>query len=899
MNKNFSKVIAATIATSAIVAPISSVSAAESTQTIQSGFYYAGANGEAGKYFTTTEFQNLDPQEKLNYVKNSDKLVVYLSGLGVAKISEVMTSGTAAKAFEANGSLNTKTPEKYFTGEFKGTDGKTVVVGEATPPVTGEVKVESVSAINAKQVQVTFNTPVDKDSVIAKTTSGGETAGTLVNGVFAFSTLDSKAITADSAKGELSTDGKTLTITASGTEVFEGRYDVTIDGAKDKDGKAVAKYEMKNQTFAKDTVAPTVSSTERVSSNKVKVKFSEPVVFSAGALTAKYADSTVAPALTTGDVTVGSTDIASVTSANSAPVSEITLNLNANVKENKDIVVTLNGVADTAGNLLNPQPATLTVTKLALDAVEPTISTVAQTGAKTFSIKFNKDLDGTTLAASDVTVGGTQAASMKKISASEYEFTMAANLDGLQTVTVAANKAVDLAGQKNTAALSKLVQFKVDAVAPKATAKLVKDKNNKEVIELTFDKDVTVGQVTVAGKQVKDYVTTDGISVTPTAVYADGTGANKKVVHIPLSASALAVEGAAYDVIVSSANVKSDAGKAMDDVKVQFTRGKDGQPENVNTHVVSNVVVAQGGDNNTVTATFTIPSGTALDGATATNVANYVIAGAEVESVSLATPSNATTQVATLKLKEGSNTFTGVRNITVKNVKVAGSTKVMEPKTITNVSLKENVRPTVAKSEVTAITVGSAQVPAVPATAAVTGTNAVKVTGTASDATTTTTAATGYKVVNNAGTLELQKADDNSVVNSNLATTQTFVQGAVTFTIAGAAAGDTFTVATKANEPIVPAVAAKTEITLTFSEAVTKSGAAVDFELFIGGEKSTATVATTAATGKTQLTLTANKALTAEDFAKGVQLKAVSTLDIADVVGNKLKLDGPINLTLN
>lgn len=744
-----------------------------------------------------------------------------------------------------------------------------------------ELKVETVKAINAKQVAVTFNKAIDKDSVIEAT---GANAGTLVDGVFVFNTLDSKTITANSAKGSLSEDGKTLTITAQTTEVFEGRYDVTIDGAKDKDGNAVEKYEVKNLDLGKDTTAPAITGTEQISSNKVKVKFSEPV--QGGTITAKYADGTAIATSASFSITLtaGATEVV-------ADLSHVDINVN------KDIVVTFNGVQDMAGNLISPQPATATIVKLPVDGVEPTVSTITQTGAKKFTIKFNKDLDGN-LVAADVTVGGVATSAVKKVSASEYEFTTTANLKGLQTVTVAANKAVDLAGQKNTNALSKVVTFTEDTVAPKAIAQLTTDKNNKQVIELTFDKDVTAGAVTVAGKQVKDYVTTSGISATPTAVYADGTGNNKKVLHIPL-ATPLNVEGAEYDLTISSANVQSDAGKNMDDVKVQFTRGKDGQAENVNTHVVSNVVVAQGADNNTVTATFTIPTGTSLDGATATNIANYVIDGAVVESVTLAAASG-TSQVATLKLKEGSNTFTGVRNITVKNIKVAGSTKVMEPKTITDKSLNENVRPTITKSEVTDITLGSAGSSAVNANiSSVTADNGN--TGLTSNPTVT------FSGSYNSGSTDKPAVNGVEFVydgtNSVWTTTTTNVSVSdFTITPAGVETvqdGDKVTFDVSEYKAAVSPVTASSEITLTFSEAVTKAAAAVDFELFIGGEKSTATVATTAATDKTTLTVKIGKALTAEDFAKGVELKAASTLDIKDQVGNLLKVDGPIALTLN
>lgn len=535
-----------------------------------------------------------------------------------------------------------------------------------------KLAVVSVSAINATQVEVKFNAKVDKTTAI-------------VNGNYTATPLDGQTATVASAA--LKEDGKTVVVTFN--QPLAKRYQFKVANVKlASDLNVTVSYD-DIVTFKADTTAPTAT-VERVSTNAFKIKFSEPMKASAGNASVKYADGTAVTGLT---VTIPS-----------STYTEIAVNLSAStITANKNIEVTLNGVADMAGNLINPQPAKLTVVKLPDDAIEPTITSVTQTGAKTFSIKFNKDLDGN-IAAADVTVGGTAATgTVKKISASEYEFTMAANLDGLQTVTVAATKAVDLAGQKNANALTKLVTFKEDTKAPKATAKLV-NVNNKEYIQLTFDNNVTAGNVTVAGSQVKDYVTTTGISETVAAVYADGTGTNKKVINIPLTAVALAVEDAVYDLTVSSTAVKSDAGVDMDNVKVQFTRGKDG--ETANSNIVTGVTVAQGSTPDEVKVTFTMPEGAKLDGATATNKSNYEIAGAQVDSVNLAAPThtggNPSTQVATVKLVKNSNTFTGTRNITVKNVKVDGSTKVMNSFTENTVSLKENVRPTITKAELTA-----------------------------------------------------------------------------------------------------------------------------------------------------------------------------------------------------
>lgn len=841
MKKGFKAVTAAALAISALT-PVAAFAA---ENTVENGVY------------TTTNFYSLDAFKKLSGTAKAAALTS--EGAVIVVAGKVYTGANVLSLNDTQLDASAVTVDAYNAA-----NGNQLVSGQPIGGTqTGELKVASVSAINATQVEVKFSQKVNKNS--AQT-----------HAKYTVSGLDGQSATAATG-AVLKSDGKTVVVKFDNP--LAKRYQFKVNSVQSADNANITTSYDEVVTFAADTAAPVITGTERISSNQVKIKFSEPVT--GGTISAKYADGTAItglPALTV------------------SGVDELTVNLaDPRIDENKDIVVTLNGVADLAGNLLSPQPATVTIVKLPVDGIEPAISTVAQTGAKTFTIKFNKDLDGTTLAAANVAVGGTPATSIKKISADEYEFTMGANLDGLQTVTVAAGKAKDLAGQTNTATLSKLVQFKEDTVAPKATAKVVTNKNNQQVIELTFDKDVTEGNVTVAGSKVKNYVTTTGISETVRAEYADAE--NEKVLHVPLT-GALADDGAAYDVTISSTAVVSDSGVKMDNVKAQFTREKDGQPDNTNTHVVSNVGVAQGGDNNTVLVTFTIPSGTNLDGETATNKANYVIAGAEVESVSLAAPSNATTQVATVKLKEGSNTFTGVRNITVKNVKVTGSTKVMDPKTITNVSLNENVRPTVTKAEVSAITVGSVGSPADPAV-----TDNVIFTNAAPGGADAGTVA--VKSTYNAGNTD-KPAVDNVEFEYDTGAWKSNTPGVnvsdftINVTNGTVAQGDKVTFDLSAYTAAAAPVAASSEVVLTFSENVVP-GSNPDFELFIGGDKVTATVATSAIVGKpNQLKVEINKALTAEDFNKGVQLKAASTLDIADTpAGNKLKLDGPINLTLN
>ncbi|MDQ0412175.1 hypothetical protein [Mesobacillus stamsii] len=94
-----------------------------------------------------------------------------------------------------------------------------------------------------------------------------------------------------------------------------------------------------------------------------------------------------------------------------------------------------------------------------------------------------------------------------------------------------------------------------------------------------------------------------------------------------------------------------------------------------------------------------------------------------------------------------------------------------------------------------------------------------------------------------------------------------------------------------------------TVITLTASEAVALGGSdTADFKLFIDGVEVTTgitSIATTVGSSSDKIVVTiAGKALSATDFSKGVQLRAKTTLDIADSVGNLLNVGTGLDVRL-
>ncbi|AGT33502.1 hypothetical protein M493_16440 [Geobacillus genomosp. 3] len=604
------------------------------------------------------------------------------------------------KALYDNGVTSGKTPtsfgayENITRGDFARFVFKAANVNVAPAVV-------SVSAINAKELVVKFNKAIDKSTVIE---ASGITAGTLVDGAITVSSLDNHPVTINNAVATLSADGKTLTLQAANAEVFEGRYDVNITkGAiKTTDGKDVEGY--KDTIKAEDTVAPSILGTTRVTSTQVKINFSEPInetdMPGTGTLlnkvSFKYAD--------------GTSVNGSITYTLSSDKKSLTVNLSdSNITAGKDIVATFVGVKDFAGNIITPNPATVTIQKGQKDGVAPTVVDLKAVNNKTVEVKFSEEL----AVAPTVNITGnpgTITVTQDSTDKTKYIVKTTNALTGLQTVTVAAGY-TDLSGEQG-AAYTKVVNFDVDTVAPKlVSATVKKGTDNAEYLELTFDEEVsvlpTLANISVSGTKYKDYVTSSfTATVVANKLVVDTT--DKKVARIKL-ADLLAsddVEGAVYDLTLTGKDATSANVAIVEDVsgndgatsvKATFTRGKDGvAPSNtkatIDTSVGTNGIAVV--DNNTLTVAFNQE----LDGATATNVNNYKIDGAVVEKAIL-NPVSGGKQTVTLKLKAGSNIFTGERNVVISGVKAKNGLVMDEYKTTEN--LKENVAPTITKAQLT------------------------------------------------------------------------------------------------------------------------------------------------------------------------------------------------------
>jgi hypothetical protein len=618
---------------------------------------------------------------------------------------EVVTEEQATAAKEAIAAAN------------KAIEATEAVIAKAEEAAK-DLTVESVKAINATQVEVKFTKAVDKATAINKNN-------------YVLTPLDGQTTTVDTVV--LSEDEKTVVLTM--TNAVEKRFQVKVANVLEKDSTTeTVKAFDEVITFVADTTAPTVVSSTQVDANKFEIKFSEPIT----------TDGTFVFTNSKGE------EITLPAVSYSTDATTVTVDLTS-VKVDEKVTVTIKNVKDKANNLINPQPTTIELVKKELAAFEPTISSVTQTGAKTFNIKFSEAVVLDTTTPATITLDPVNTATkLEKVSDTEYKVTVTNNLTGLATVKIAADKVVSKFAQTagdSTKSLTKLVTFTADKVAPKATAKLVTNKSGKQVIELTFDKDVKLANtttantasVTVSGSQVKDYVTTSGITATETATYADGKGENKKVVQVSLNSAALKVEGAAYTLVLKSSEITSDADVAMVDVDAKFTGAVDGNAPVESNKDVATVKAVTVQDNDTLIVEFDQE----IDKASASNVANYSVTGTSVESAQILASN---TKQVVLKIKKNSLTDSFERTVTVENVKALNSAVTMK-KFTKLVDLKENVRPTVVSAEIT----GAKEITLTFTETVTSNTDAFLVTAgtTALKATTATTAGKTVKITTN------------------------------------------------------------------------------------------------------------------------------------------------------
>lgn len=571
---------------------------------------------------------------------------------------------TAVENGVINGKGSLLAPQDKISREEFATMVKRTIdaVQEVTPAV------EAVKGLNAKELEVKFNTAVDaKDAAI--------TTKYAVEGV---------AIT----NAVVSEDGMTVILTTD-KEVKLTNGKVTVKPIKTKaDAKVLTEEFNKLITFA-DTTPVSVNSVEAKGTTAV-ITFDEPVQ-------------------SEGTISLNGTELSKDRYTLTGKKLTIT-GLTAEQSYKVDIV----GATDFANNIANPIAVNFTVLKADVDNSKPTVSTAVNGTEITFDfseelMKQNLNADAETKEYAKVTVGSTvfylTDADIKDTE-DKTVFTIDAK-SALGTATFI-NTNIKVEGQKDLAGNAGDA-FEFNAILSKdltpatlvstATKMLVADDVNAttdvDALYLTFSEPVKVeGKLTVK--------TQNGIAYTTgkeTAVKADAgfdvddngkiEGAEKNTVKVDIDLDS----NSTYTFELSAKAVTDLAGNVTaDTVTFNVTTGVfEATPETPTDSLVFGATPVVVTDNNVFTVEY------AKDvTATATNAANYTLGGKELPAGTQLQFVDGTKKVR-FTLPEGSITANGNYVLEASNVVDTKGNTLKGGKVTAQVALKENIVPVATK----------------------------------------------------------------------------------------------------------------------------------------------------------------------------------------------------------
>ncbi|MGX8178979.1 Ig-like domain-containing protein [Exiguobacterium artemiae] len=517
-----------------------------------------------------------------------------------------------------------------------GTHAFAVKVGEVVSPAKDFVieapMVKEVKAINAKEVTVTFNKAIDAATVLG---TSNEVANISFTGVGA-------APSPGTLTGKLSTDGKTLTISAQAK--FNGSYAIaTTEAIKTAAGATVGKFE--KVVSLVDEVRPTVSSPEYLANGKATFTFSEPIdVLDSAALANAIKLTDASGASFTPDVTLA------------ADKKSFVLDLTAgSFTAGKSYSVAISSLVDYAGNLMTPNPAMFTVVKKSVDEIKPMVESISSKQAGYVVVNFSEKV---TADAGNVvaTVGGVTADLDTNASLDESGRVLtvrSSTFNGIKDITVAAGYS-DVAGNTGDAKTS-LVNFPVDTVNPTVASKEVKIINNQLYLVVTFSEDVTVQNATptITGSYITDSGVEKPVNLSTTASAVTGS---KNQVKILINSQ----EKGKYNVSLPADLVRDVVANPNDVTAVNYTVGTS-TSETVKPTVTIGNVIQSPTNNNEITVEFSEPVG-----ASALNLNNYLVEGSVVAEKVVFT--SETKNIVKLTLKEGAIKKSGTYNFTIKEV---------------------------------------------------------------------------------------------------------------------------------------------------------------------------------------------------------------------------------------
>ncbi|MFS8350410.1 S-layer protein [Bacillus cereus] len=484
-----------------------------------------------------------------------------------------------------------------------------------------EAKVESIKAINAREIEVKLGATVKEEDV--------------KNAKFTIS----QGGTPVAVPAKIGEDKKSVILTLEDADMLKNNnaYVVTVEKLKTAEGKEIPKA--LEVIFFNDEVAPTVSTVSTLE-GKLKVVFSEKLNATKGATV-----------VVNGQKVEGKVENNTFTSNNAL-----------NLENGKEFSIIVTGATDLVNNTMEMYEGKATY-KVEKDVTAPEVKDVKvkelAKGNATLEVTFSEEMTNANLGA--VTVKKGKETLVATISADAQDKTKAVVevKDALKANETATNLTVELVGYKDVAnnvgqKVSKEVKVTKDVVAPNFV-KAVAEKEQSVAATFTFDKEVNV-ETTTFDKKVVRIINQDTSEDVTEQVTAAVVKDNKKAITLTFPAAGNYKVAASKGFIQDTAGNNSAAFTA--DVKVD--KKKDEEVVNVDKVAPKVTSATFNKAENTLVVKFdkVVKGGQGAE--SAANVSNYTLAGAKLPEGTLITLSGDT---ATIELPK---TFTFEKSETVK-----------------------------------------------------------------------------------------------------------------------------------------------------------------------------------------------------------------------------------------
>jgi hypothetical protein len=527
---------------------------------------------------------------------------------------------------------------------------------------TAAPKVVSVSAINAKKIEVKFNKEV------AESDAENPSKYTFVG------------LGTTTATPELQADGKTVILTLSAPIANDTTFVVTVDEIATK-ASATAKTEKftKTLTFS-DKVAPALANVTYPRSGVAELNFTEEL--STKGTVKVYEGTAESTDVSVGNLTAGDKKI-----------------VLTGLKANKEYKVVVVGAKDQSGNLL-ASPIEVVVKNTISDSVAPQVASLTTVGLDTVKVQFTEGLDeiSTGVYANLYLDGSTtaEAGTTQSFDAATNTLTITktglVSGDGVHSVKIGGY--VDLAGNAGTDYV-KTVAFSNAAPAIKKT-EVVKQGTDTFFV-VTFDKAPNLTALKGTGYTVS-YLTPDNIQKSTTIaandITLDTTDASAPKALFKVTGK----EAGVYTLVIPKANITDDVTPASADATLTFTLNATADVSKPN---VLNVFLPGSNASSVVSGVTSVPLNTVYVkfdkpmSASALNAANYTVDGVTVFENPVFVGDKT---VVKLTLKQNAITISGERNFAISSAVTAENNVAIDR--YTNVlDFKENVKPVLSSAK--------------------------------------------------------------------------------------------------------------------------------------------------------------------------------------------------------